>query len=82
MLSVHFDLVYCLLFVVVCAQVFLSNKMYYFDFQVVSESALRDAKKLVLNAFDENKDGRIDIAEVCTNETLFQESLLTLNFNA
>ena len=32
--------------------------------QVVSQAALQDAKQLILNAFDENKDGRIDIAEV------------------
>ena len=33
-------------------------------FQVVSQAALQDAKQLILSAFDENKDGRIDIAEV------------------
>ena len=41
-------------------------------FQVISDSALRDAKKMVLNAFDENKDGRIDIAEVLTVFSLSQ----------
>lgn len=30
----------------------------------MSPTALEDAKQLVLNAFDENSDGRIDIAEV------------------
>lgn len=32
--------------------------------EVVSKSALEDAKQLVLSAFDENNDGRIDIAEL------------------
>lgn len=32
--------------------------------EVVSESALEDAKQLILSAFDENNDGRIDIAEL------------------
>ena len=32
--------------------------------QAVSQAALQDAKQLILSAFDENKDGRIDIAEV------------------
>lgn len=32
--------------------------------QVVSQTALQDAKQLILCAFDENKDGRIDISEV------------------
>lgn len=36
------------------------------NFQVLSPTALEDAKQLVLNAFDENSDGRIDIAEVST----------------
>ena len=40
----------------------ISYQMY---FQVVSKSALEDAKQLVLSAFDDNNDGRIDIAEVC-----------------
>lgn len=31
---------------------------------MLSPTALEDAKQLVLNAFDENADGRIDIAEV------------------
>ena len=31
---------------------------------MVSKSALEDAKQLVLSAFDDNNDGRIDIAEV------------------
>ncbi|KAK7474020.1 hypothetical protein BaRGS_00034730, partial [Batillaria attramentaria] len=31
---------------------------------VVSQAALQDAKQLILSAFDENKDGRIDIAEL------------------
>ena len=38
--------------------------MLLFILQVVSKSALEDAKQLVLSAFDENNDGRIDIAEV------------------
>ncbi|CAC5395541.1 Calbindin-32 [Mytilus coruscus] len=32
--------------------------------EVLSPTALEDAKQLVLNAFDENSDGRIDIAEL------------------
>ncbi|KAL8564601.1 Calbindin-32 [Nucella lapillus] len=32
--------------------------------EVVSQEALQDAKQLILSAFDENKDGRIDIAEL------------------
>ncbi|OWF48044.1 Calbindin-32 [Mizuhopecten yessoensis] len=32
--------------------------------EVVSESALKEAKELILNAFDENRDGKIDIAEL------------------
>lgn len=32
--------------------------------EVLSPTALEDAKQLVLNAFDENADGRIDIAEL------------------
>lgn len=32
--------------------------------EVVSQAALQDAKQLILSAFDENKDGRIDIAEL------------------
>ncbi|ESO82261.1 hypothetical protein LOTGIDRAFT_134987 [Lottia gigantea] len=32
--------------------------------EVVSQTALEDAKALVMNAFDENQDGRIDIAEL------------------
>ncbi|XP_050396184.1 calbindin-32 [Patella vulgata] len=32
--------------------------------EVVSKAALEDAKALVMNAFDENNDGRIDIAEL------------------
>ncbi|PVD21388.1 hypothetical protein C0Q70_19561 [Pomacea canaliculata] len=32
--------------------------------QVVSQTALQDAKQLILCAFDENKDGRIDISEL------------------
>ena len=39
-----------------------------FFFQVVSKSALEDAKQLILSAFDENNDGRIDIAEVLNND--------------
>lgn len=33
-------------------------------FKVVSPTALMDAKTLLMNAFDENSDGKIDIAEV------------------
>lgn len=32
--------------------------------EVVSQAALHDAKQLILSAFDENKDGKIDIAEL------------------
>ncbi|XP_033753866.1 calbindin-32-like isoform X5 [Pecten maximus] len=32
--------------------------------EVVSETALKEAKELILNAFDENRDGKIDIAEL------------------
>ncbi|KAK7115250.1 calbindin-32-like [Littorina saxatilis] len=32
--------------------------------EVVSQAALQDAKQLILSAFDENKDGKIDIAEL------------------
>ncbi|XP_076470339.1 calbindin-32-like [Babylonia areolata] len=32
--------------------------------EVVSQAALQDAKQLILSAFDENKDGRIDISEL------------------
>lgn len=32
--------------------------------EVLSPTALEDAKQLILNAFDENSDGRIDIAEL------------------
>ncbi|XP_025116103.1 calbindin-32-like isoform X2 [Pomacea canaliculata] len=32
--------------------------------EVVSQTALQDAKQLILCAFDENKDGRIDISEL------------------
>ncbi|XP_052817172.1 calbindin-32-like isoform X2 [Mya arenaria] len=44
--------------------------------EVVSESALKDAKKLVLNAFDENNDGRIDIAELAQILPMEQNFLL------
>ncbi|XP_052232085.1 calbindin-32-like isoform X1 [Dreissena polymorpha] len=44
--------------------------------EVVSEMALKDAKKLVLNAFDENNDGRIDIAELAQILPMEQNFLL------
>ena len=44
---------------------------YHMYFQVVSKSALEDAKQLVLSAFDDNNDGRIDIAEVCRHFHLY-----------
>ncbi|KAL4234529.1 Calbindin-32 [Mactra antiquata] len=44
--------------------------------EVISDSALRDAKKLVLNAFDENNDGRIDIAELAQILPMEQNFLL------
>lgn len=44
--------------------------------EVISESALKDAKKLVLNAFDENNDGRIDIAELAQILPMEQNFLL------
>ena len=31
---------------------------------MVSQAAMKEAKASILSAFDENKDGRIDIAEV------------------
>ncbi|XP_045193627.2 calbindin-32-like isoform X2 [Mercenaria mercenaria] len=42
----------------------------------ISDSALRDTKKLVLNAFDENNDGRIDIAELAQILPMEQNFLL------
>ncbi|XP_060603477.1 calbindin-32-like isoform X2 [Ruditapes philippinarum] len=44
--------------------------------EVISDSALKDAKKLVLNAFDENNDGRIDIAELAQILPMEQNFLL------
>ena len=49
----------------VCSSFFF---FFFFFFQVVSKSALEDAKQLILSAFDENNDGRIDIAEVWNND--------------
>lgn len=39
-------------------------------FKVVSPTALMDAKTLLMNAFDENSDGKIDIAEVSSSSSL------------
>lgn len=39
-------------------------------FKVVSPTALMDAKTLLMNAFDENSDGKIDIAEVSSSSRL------------
>lgn len=55
-------------------------------FKVVSPTALMDAKTLLMNAFDENSDGKIDIAEVSSSSSLMdngnwkQELFLEANF--
>lgn len=50
-------------------------------FKVVSPTALMDAKTLLMNAFDENSDGKIDIAEVSSsNGNWKQELFLEANF--
>ena len=54
--------------------------MLLFILQVVSKSALEDAKQLVLSAFDENNDGRIDIAEVGSGCVMHHFSATLLQF--
>lgn len=41
------------------------SKLHKFHFQVVSDSMLAELKECFMEAYDDNKDGKIEIREVC-----------------